>query len=186
MTAQKSTNSAIAKLTPILETERLTLRPITCADAEAIFNNWTSDSEVAKFMRWSRHANLSVTTEWLKLEEAATGSGNYNWGFVLKSSGELIGAGGLVWSGSHQMYELGYNIMKAEWGKGLTTEASREMLRFVKEELGQGKMYCCHAIENIASQKVIEKLGFAYAGMDSYQSFDGTRKFDSKYYFLEL
>lgn len=137
-------------------------------------------------MRWNLHANLSVTTEWLKLEEAAIDSGNYNWGFVLKSSGELIGAGGLVWSGSHQMYELGYNIMKAEWGKGLTTEASREMLRFAKEELEQGKLYCCHAIENIASQKVIEKLGFACAGMDSYQSFDGTRKFDSKYYFLEL
>ncbi len=181
-----ATSAGIAKHTPVLETERLTLRPITTADAEAIFNNWTSDPEVAKFMRWNLHPHVTATTEWLKLEEAAIDGGNYNWGFVLKSSGALIGAGGLVWKDSHQMYELGYNLMKAEWGKGLATEASRAMLRFAKEELGQSKMYCCHAVENIASQKVIEKLGFAYAGVDSYQSFDGTRQFESKYYFLEL
>lgn len=52
--------------TPILETERLILRPLIVEDAWEVFNNWTSDPEVAKFMRWSTHENAEVTKEWLK------------------------------------------------------------------------------------------------------------------------
>ena len=55
--------------TPILETKRLLLRPMKASDAEEVFRNWTSDPEVAKFMRWSTHENVEVTREWLQSEE---------------------------------------------------------------------------------------------------------------------
>ena len=41
--------------TPILETERLILRPFTAADAIPMFENWASDPEVTRFLRWDPH-----------------------------------------------------------------------------------------------------------------------------------
>ena len=70
--------------TPILETERLILRPLRLADAEEVFANWASDPEVAKFMTWSTHPNVEVTKGWLAdVEQNSTDSDStYDWGFV--------------------------------------------------------------------------------------------------------
>lgn len=67
--------------TPILETERLILRPITLADAEEIFHNWTSDPDVARYMAYSTHENVGATQEWLRMVEANRGlPTNFDWG----------------------------------------------------------------------------------------------------------
>ena len=132
--------------TPILETERLLLRPLTTNDVESAFSNWTSDPDIAKFMRWELHSNISETFEWLVSEETLIESDSvYNWGFVLKETGELIGSGGLVFIESKGMYELGYNIMKKYWNQGLTTEAAKVIIDFGINELNQRQLDCCHA-----------------------------------------
>ena len=82
--------------TPVLETKRLLLRPLTYGDAQAVVSNWTRDAEVAKFMRWDVHTNISQTQEWLASEEASIDSDLlYNWGFVLKETGENFFYGNL-------------------------------------------------------------------------------------------
>ena len=73
--------------TPILETERLVLRPFKIEDAPTVFENWTSDADVAKFMRWSVHNSVEDTVEWISSEIELLNSDNvYNWIFVLKST----------------------------------------------------------------------------------------------------
>ena len=52
-----------------LETERLILRKFKIEDSEEVFKNWTSDAEVAKFVRWSTHKSVDDTREWLTQEE---------------------------------------------------------------------------------------------------------------------
>lgn len=47
-----------------IETERLILRKFTMVDAEAVYNNWTSDDEVARYVRWSTHKKLEDTNEY--------------------------------------------------------------------------------------------------------------------------
>jgi Acetyltransferases, including N-acetylases of ribosomal proteins len=171
--------------TPILETDRLVIRPICYADAEAIFQNWATDPEVAKFMRWSIHESVDVTKVWLKeVEENQDNDKVYDWGFVLKENQMLIGSGGLYWKEDKQCFELGYNIMKKYWNQGLTTEAAREMARFAKEDIGVKELFCCYAKENIASGKVMEKVGFRYVKDGSYSSFDQTRTFETREYKL--
>ena len=171
--------------TPILETERLILRPLCVNDAEDIYKNWTSDPEVARFMRWELHKDISETREWLSAEEQCVESDSvYNWGFVLKETEELIGSGGLVFIESKGMYELGYNIMKKYWGKGLATEASHMIIDFAKKELNQKQFYCCHAKDNPASGKVMMKVGFKYQNDGVYYSWNRERKFESKEYLL--
>ncbi len=117
--------------TPILESKRIILRPLSLNDAEHIFKCWTSDPEVAKFMIWDQHKSVNDTIEWLKLEEQNIESEHhYTWGFVLKETGELFGSGAISFKKELDCYELGYNIMKKYWGKGLTTEAGRLILDF--------------------------------------------------------
>ena len=39
--------------TPILETKRVLLRPLVVEDAQNIFDRWTSDDRVSKYVRWN-------------------------------------------------------------------------------------------------------------------------------------
>lgn len=56
---------------PILETERLILRPLTIEDAPACFE-WASDERVAKYMAYTKAENISEEIEWLKFAETDT------------------------------------------------------------------------------------------------------------------
>ena len=51
---------------PILETERLILRPITLDDAAACFS-WNSDERVAKYMSYPTLTDISQTIDWINL-----------------------------------------------------------------------------------------------------------------------
>ena len=171
--------------TPILETKRLILRPMTMDDAKSAFTNWTSDPDIAQFMRWELHKNIFETRQWLSSEETLIESDMvYNWGFVLKETKELIGSGGLVFIKNKGMYELGYNIMKKYWNQGFATEAAQKIVDFGKNELMQKQLYCCHAKDNPASGKVLTKIGFQYQNDGVYYSWNQKRKFESKEYLL--
>jgi len=171
--------------TPELDTKHLILRPLTRDDAERVFINWTSDAEVAKFMRWEVHTDITQTQQWLAAEDSSVDSDSvYNWGFILKETGELIGSGGLVYQETKGMYELGYNIMKKYWNRGLTTEAAAAIIEFGKEALQQKCFYCCHAKDNPASGKVMQKIGFQYQNDGVYYSWNGSKRFESREYLL--
>jgi len=171
-----------------IETERLILRPLTLADAETAFYGWTGDAEVAKYVSWLPHHSIDDAIEWLKeIEWKPEGENvDYIWGFVLKSTGELFGSGGLIWEEALQMFQIGYNIMKAHWNRGYTTEAMQAILSFAVKNLGIKKVAGGHAKANIASARVIEKLGFVYDRDDATPHVDGVRFFDSREYFLDL
>ncbi|MCL2863878.1 MAG: GNAT family N-acetyltransferase [Methanimicrococcus sp.] len=177
----------------ILETERLTLRPLTLADAETAFHGWTGDPEVAEYVSWLPHRSIDDAIKWLSEIEWKTDSkGNiiqsdcYIWGFVLKETGELFGSGGLIWEEDWQLFQVGYNIMKSHWNRGYATEAMKEILAFAAAHLGIKKVAGGHAKENHASAKVLEKLGFVYDRDDITPHVDGVLFFDSKEYYLEL
>lgn len=170
----------------IIETERLILRPLIEEDAEEAFKNWTGDPEVAKFMRWDVHKSVDETREWIKSEvDMAKEGGLYDWAFVLKETGELIGSGGFIFSEDAGLYELGYNIMKKYWNRGYATEAAQAIVKFAVNELKLKKLYCCHAKDNTASGRVMEKAGFVYWRDGSYESRDGNKKYACREYLFE-
>ena len=174
-------------ITPILETERLLLRPLKISDAETIYNNWATDPEVIKYVRWNAHQSIDVTVEWLSsAEENITSEKNYDWGFILKETGEMIGSGGVYYNDEQKMFEIGYVTMKKYWNKGLTTEAAKVIVDFAVNELNQTTLYACYAKENIASGRIMEKCGFVYQRDGEYSSFDGKRTFEGREYFLSV
>ena len=176
-----------------IETERLILRPLVPGDAETAFFGWTGDAEVAKYVSWLPHRSPEETIDWLKeiewsFDEAGNliPNDNYIWGFVLKETGELFGSGGLIWEEKLQLFQVGYNINKLHWGRGYTTEAMKAILDFAVKNLGIKRVAGGHAKENLASARVIEKLGFVYDRDDITPHVDGTRFFDSREYYLDI
>jgi len=76
-----------------LETERLILRRFTVADADAMYRNWASDSEVTKYLTWPSHQSPEITktllTEWVKSYKK---DNYYQWAIVLKENGDDVAA----------------------------------------------------------------------------------------------
>lgn len=171
--------------TPVLETERLVLRPLSAADAKAAWL-WTSDREVNEYMNYTVHKSLEDTLAWLKQEEESLESDSmYDFGFVRRDSGELIGSGGLNFNQDYNMWELGYNLRRDCWNQGYVTEAAEAILRFGKEQLRIHRFFGRHAKDNPASGRVLQKNGFIYVQDGSYKKADGSRTFSSQEYILQ-
>lgn len=75
-----------------LETERLLLRRLTVADAEAMYHNWASDEEVTRFLSWPANESVQVTEATLKHWASEYEKDDfYHWAIVPKEVGEPIG-----------------------------------------------------------------------------------------------
>lgn len=169
---------------PVIETERLVLRPLTVADAQAVFE-WGSDPRVNKFMSYPAITAVEQEVQWLRTAE--TDRKEWNWGFVLKENGKLIGSGSI--GPNAQMPEywgMGYNIRYDCWGNGYTTEAMKAILNFAREELSVKKICSKHAVDNPASGRVMEKCGLKFKNYCEYSKLDGSETFKAKLYTLEL
>ena len=59
-------------------------------------------------------------------------------------------------------------------GKGFTTEALQTVVDLWFRQVGGTFLTCCHAVQNPASGRVMEKAGFVYHHNDVYHKFDGT------------
>ena len=145
----------------MLETERLILRKLNENDADAIFNNWASDPEVTKYLTWPAHENIEVTKRvvdrWLKEEKDPK---TIRFIITLKDNDEPIGSIDVVGYIDGNP-EIGYCLSRKYWNQGIMTEACKA---FVKHLFNKGfnKVLIKAVVENIASNRVIEKCGFKF------------------------
>lgn len=106
---------------------------------------------------------------------------------MLKESNLLIGSGSI---GPHKSnpdeWGFGYNIRYDYWNQGLTTEATKRMIKFAYEECGIKDFVSDHAVDNPASGKVIEKCGLVFDHYGEYSTFDGEQTFKAKFYKMHL
>ena len=165
------------KLPPVLETERLILRPLTLADKNEIFK-WTGDPRVAKFMLYPTYKSPDDADFWL--ENIYKNDGELDYGFVWKETGELIGSGGLNYDEKSGNWKLGYNMRFDMWGKGIATEVSRKVIEYAREKYKGNKIIGCFALENPASRHVMEKLGMKFLRECEYSKFDGSETFKAQ------
>ena len=167
-----------------IETERLILRTVTVDDADAIFV-WASDPEVNKYMIYNLHPNTDATREWIKTRDI-NGKEEFDLGFVLKETGELIGQGGLVYREEQDAWEIGYNLRKDYWGQGLVPEAIHAIIDYVDKEKGIRALIGVFAKENCKSRRVMEKLGLTYLEDCQYSKLDGSVTFEACKYIKVL
>jgi len=142
-----------------LETERLIMRPIIPTDAEAMYR-LNLDPDVIRYTGDVAFKSVEDSFEFYSNYDdyARTRMGRFS--TFLKSDNTFLG-----WCGLKQIEEqvdLGYRFLKAHWGKGYATESSIASLDYGFNEIGLDKVIA-HAIkENVASYKVMEKLGMRF------------------------
>ena len=146
----------------IFETPRLLLRRFTVEDA-ALILQLNSDPDVLKYLHEpiltdETHAREIISNIILPQYENNLG----RWAMHLKDGQAFIGWCGLKYRSDLEEIDLGYRLMKNAWGKGLATEAARQTLAYGFDELKLDLVTARAHIENIASQKVLEKIGMQY------------------------
>ena len=160
--------------TPILETERLLLRPFEKEDAKDVFECWERDPDVAKYMFWTSHDDIEKTREWIDFEIGQIEKDDwYRFALVLRETKELIGTALIYFEEEVCCWEIGYNLGKKYWGKGYTTEAVKCIIDFATEQMNISQIVGRYAKENPASGNVMKKLGFQYEKDIPYECNDG-------------
>lgn len=156
-----------SKGTKKLETERLILRQFKLNDAEAMHQNWASDTEVYKYLMRPANEDFEATKTQLKeWVDGYTDLDKYNWGVEWKETGELIGNILVVeLQKSIDAVEVGYRMGKAWWGKGFMPEALRAVIEYFFDEVGVNRIAARHDAENPKSGRVMEKAGMKREGV---------------------
>ena len=164
------------KGTKRLETERLILRSFIPADGPAMYKNWCSDPEVTRFLTWPTHSSADVSASLAAYwAEETKDPARYQWAIVPKELGEPIGSLAVVRQRDDiAQCELGYCIGKAWWGRGLMTEAVKEVIRYLFEEVGMNRIEAAHDVHNPASGKVMQKAGMTFEGIHRQASKNNT------------
>lgn len=151
---------------PILQTDRLILRKITMADLEDWFAVWNNadvlqylidfeadpdEDEVKEIIIWTQQIFL-----------AKTGA---RWAITRKDDDTMIGSVGFhLYSANNRCAEIGYELHRDHWRKGIMSEALTAVVDFCFTQLN------CHRVEanvtsgNEGSAGLLKKLGFTLEG----------------------
>ncbi|MEW9500756.1 GNAT family N-acetyltransferase [Jeotgalibacillus marinus] len=150
---------------PVLETERLILRKITFEDVEAMYS-YGSNEDVSKYVTWNTHKTLSDTKEFVEFILSQYENKKVApWGIEYKEKGKFIGTiNFLGWQPNHKIAEIGYVISQDYWGKGIATEAANEVIRFAFNNMDLVRIQARCFVENIGSERVMEKTGMSFEG----------------------
>lgn len=144
-------------LGPVLETERLILRPPIQEDLDG-WAAMMADEEAARFLggvqarptAWRGMATM--TGSW-----ALLGFGMFS--LIEKASGRWVGRAGPWrpegWPGT----EVGWGLLPEAWGKGYATEAAAAALDWVFDALGWTEVIHCIDPANLNSIAVAKRLG---------------------------
>jgi RimJ/RimL family protein N-acetyltransferase len=140
----------------LIQTARLRLRRFRPEDAAAL-DRWTANPDFQRHLGEPRSGLANIErydTHWreqgfgiLAVEERETG--------------ELVGRSGVAY---HRIWphdpEVGWAIDPAVWGRGYATEAGEASIRWAFEELRCERLVSICVPANVASRRVMEKLGF--------------------------
>lgn len=149
-----------------LQTERLLLRPFRPGDGEAMFRNWLSDPEAAKFMRWRPYASVEEARRFLA--ELISGYAHpdfYRWAIVPRETEEPVGILSLFTASAQDLVcEPAYCVGRDWQGRGYAAEALRAVLGFAFREIGFNRAETYHSLQNPASGRVMQKAGMKKEG----------------------
>lgn len=142
---------------PTIETKRLTLRLLTLEDTRAVFELF-SDENVTRFMEIDPCRDIEEAEEIIRFHIEDSGC---RWGIFEKNGNQLIGTCGFhYWDQGKSKAEIGYDLAKAYWGRGLMTEVLREIVKIGFDIMDLIKIKATVRVENYRSVNLLRKLKF--------------------------
>lgn len=146
----------------IFETPRLILRQITIEDAPLILE-LNSDPEIVKYVHEPTLQTIDKAEKIIKdiiLPQYKNNLGR--WAIHIKDNMDFIGWCGLKHRHELNEIDLGYRLMQKVWGNGYATEAAQQTLKYGFDNLNLKLITGRAHIENLASIKVLEKIGMNF------------------------
>ena len=161
----------------IIETDRLILRAVTDEDLDGMFE-LDSTPVVHKYLGNKpidsiNQAQLYIDS--LKSQYIERGIGRF--AAIEKSTNNFIGWSGLKFNTGDQealgekrdFYDIGYRLIPRYWNKGYATESAIALLNYGFKNLNIKTIVGAAQIENIASNKVLQKIGLKYIEAFPYE-----------------
>jgi [ribosomal protein S5]-alanine N-acetyltransferase len=147
----------------MLTTPRLLFRQFTPTDLDQLYREIYSRPEVAEALSPTGTISLQQTASLLdqRLQHWQT-YGFGAWALIHKQDQQLIGHCGLHYLTNTPEVELTYTLNPAYWRQGLATEAGRAVLQWGFETLALEQIVAVTGPNNIASQRVMQKLEMNY------------------------
>lgn len=151
---------------PELETENLLLRQVNRSDAKDIFQHF-SDKEVLRYHDLEAFTNIEQAKNLIaSFYERFHNQQMIRWGIAKKEDNIIIGTCGYYnWIKNSFQAEIGYELSQAYWRKGIMTEALTALIKFGFEKMELNRIAATVMLENSASMKLLEKLGFVPEGI---------------------
>lgn len=171
---------------PTIETERLILREVATEDASDMFT-YLSDEDVVKHMGLAPFQTVKDVWDeihWYNsIIEEGTG---IRWGITLKDFGNIIGSCGFLnMVTKHHRAEVGFELSKDYWGKGIASEALEAVIKFGYHRYQLERIEALIEPANLPSQKLVEKQGFTREGLLRHYEYT-CGKFDDLYMYSIL
>lgn len=159
-------------IAPILETERLVLRPHGLADFEDVTRLW-ADPEVTRFIGGRTSTREECWARLLRYAGSWALLGYGFWTFRNRATNAYLGEGGLLQGqralepGFGETPEIGWALAPSSHGKGYAREAVAAILAW-SEAQGMDRLVCTIEPSNTASVRLAQKLGFAEYARTTY------------------
>ncbi len=153
---------------PIHTTSRLTLRGFRPEDIQ-ILHEIVSDPLVIRYFPLADPWPLEVVQRWVEKHWSHWEEHNFGWWAIdYHQTNELLGWCGLGVLDETGETEVLYLLKKSYWGMGLASEAAKYSLDCAFIDLGLDKVIGLTHPDNIASQKVLQKIGLSFDGEAQY------------------
>ena len=145
----------------IFETERLLVRPYHTGDFEN-FYALNSDEEVMRYIRPAQSREDAQIFFTKIIEDYAEQPGLGRWAMILKKDNVLVGSFAVIPVLDSIDIQIGYALLKENWGKGYASESVTGGIQYVFDKLKLSNVAGITEPENTVSQKVLLKNGFKF------------------------
>lgn len=166
------------KLNEPLVGERIVIRNYRKSDLKFLTDMWF-DEENGKYM--SDPTREYVTDAYQSiLDDLENSEDGYYLVVELRNGGVSIGSTGIFPTGDGT-YDIGYCVHKSKWQQGFGTEIVALLLEWLRNH-GANKVMAEVAIDNLPSNRLLEKFGFAVEKTSTFQKYNMNVRFDSYIY----
>ena len=148
-----------------LETAHLLLRPFAADDARAVLDYWQSDPGWERFnASVPRDFSGADAQRFVEEMRARSRADRPHWAIV--HDGAVVGVVSLTFEQDHRIAVIGYGVHGGLKGRGFSTEAARKVIGAAFAACPQLQRIRAHTdAENVASIRVLDKLGFTREGV---------------------
>jgi RimJ/RimL family protein N-acetyltransferase len=142
----------------IVETDRLTLRELTFDDVDSLFEVLGDPIAMEHYPAPKTRPDTEGWIAWARDSYSRNGFGL--WAVERSADGEFIGdCGPMLQPVEGKLVpEIGYHVVRREWGRGYATEAAAACRDLVLGRLGFTRVVSIVAPDNLASRRVAEKI----------------------------